>query len=217
MPELMHIHTIVSAPFEENTYVVWLAGGKQGLVIDPGLEPELILDFLRAEGLVVAAILNTHGHADHIGGNEALKDAFPDAPLIIGVNDAPMLGDANANLSAPFGLPITSPPANQVVREGDVVAAAGIRLEVLDVPGHSPGHQSLAVETKDGRVILGGQAVNFSSDYARQRYSLELARRGEAHGPYPEWMARIFELDPWRVYFAHDTAHWEGNEGAPIG
>src|SRR5205807_9284968 len=102
MPDSMHIHTILSAPFEENTYVVWLADGKQALVIDPGLEPELILDFLRAEELAAAAILNTHGHADHIGGNEALKDAFPDAPLIIGVNDAPMLRDANANLSAPF-------------------------------------------------------------------------------------------------------------------
>src|SRR5437588_6878918 len=161
----MHIHTIVSAPFEENSYVVWLAGGKQGLVIDPGLEPELILDFLRAEGLVVAAILNTHGHADHIGGNEALKDAFPDAPLIIGVNDAPMLGDANANLSAPFGLPITSPPANQVVREGDVVAAAGIRLEVLDVPGHSPGH--VVFLCRDAPCLVFGGDVLFRDGIGR--------------------------------------------------
>src|SRR5437588_5700845 len=133
----MHIHTIVSAPFEENSYVVWLAGGKQGLVIDPGLEPELILDFLRAEGLVVAAILNTHGHADHIAGNAALKDAFPDAPLIIGVNETRLLSDADANLSAPFGLALTSPPADRTVKEGDVVEAAGGRLEVRDVPGHS--------------------------------------------------------------------------------
>jgi glyoxylase-like metal-dependent hydrolase (beta-lactamase superfamily II) len=134
------IHTIVSQPFAENTYVVWLSRRQDGLVIDPGLEPELILDFLREQGLTPAAILNTHGHADHIGGNEALKQAYPLAPLIIGADEAHLLTDAVANLSAPFGMPVTSPPADRTVREGDAVEAAGIRLEVLDVPGHSPGH-----------------------------------------------------------------------------
>jgi glyoxylase-like metal-dependent hydrolase (beta-lactamase superfamily II) len=43
-------------------------------------------------------------------------------------------------LSAPFGFPITSPPADRLVVEGDVLEYAGIRLDVLDVPGHSPGH-----------------------------------------------------------------------------
>ena len=134
------IQTIESMPFAENTYVVRLEGRDDALVIDPGLEPELILDYLREEGLTPAAILNTHGHADHIGGNHDLKGAFPHAPLIIGVNEAPLLADAEANLSAPFGAPVVSPPADRLVREGDVVEAAGIALEVIDVPGHSPGH-----------------------------------------------------------------------------
>src|SRR5438094_212297 len=98
----LNIQTIVSNPFDENTYIVWQSGSDRTLVFDPGLEPELILDFLREQGLSVAAILNTHGHADHIAGNAALKDAFPSAPLIIGPGDAHMLLDANANLSAPF-------------------------------------------------------------------------------------------------------------------
>ena len=51
-----------------------------------------------------------------------------------------MLLDANANLSAPFGLPIVSPPADRILHEGDRVEFAGIALDVLDVPGHSPGH-----------------------------------------------------------------------------
>jgi len=135
-----NIHTIVSMPFQENTYVLWLPERRDAVVIDPGLEPDLILDFLRNEALTPAVLLNTHGHGDHIGGNGALKGAFPQAPLIIGANEAPLLIDAEINLSALFGMPITSPPADKTVREGDVIEAAGIRLEVLDVPGHSPGH-----------------------------------------------------------------------------
>src|SRR5437867_3483011 len=97
-------------PFAENTYVVWRAGREQALVIDPGLEPELILGFLRDQQLQPAAILNTHGHGDHIGGNAALKQAFPEAPLVIGVNEASLLTDPWANLSALFGQSVTSPP-----------------------------------------------------------------------------------------------------------
>jgi glyoxylase-like metal-dependent hydrolase (beta-lactamase superfamily II) len=136
----VQVHTIVSMPFEENTYVLWSEGQREAVVIDPGLEPDLILGYLADEGLTVRAVLNTHGHADHIAGNEALKSAFPDAPLVIGAGDAVMLSDPEANLSAPFGLPLTSPPADRTVQQGDVVEAAGLRLEVLDIPGHSPGH-----------------------------------------------------------------------------
>src|SRR5205823_1844358 len=119
MGEELKIHSIVSQPFQENTYVVWREGRDDGLVVDPGLEPDLILDFLRARRLTPAAILLTHGHADHIGGNAALKAAYPDLPLVIGLRDEVMLGDAFANMSALFGVGLTSPPASRLVREGD--------------------------------------------------------------------------------------------------
>jgi len=154
----LQVETIVSVPFDENTYVVWQEGRGDALVIDPGLEPGLILECLTRHGLAAAAILNTHGHADHIGGNEAMKRAFPDAPLVIGEIDAPMLADAWANLSAMFGLPITSPPADRVVREGNVLDYAGIPLEVLFIPGHSPGHV-VFVHRATPCLVFGGDVL----------------------------------------------------------
>src|SRR5262249_20274208 len=162
---MLQIHTIVSQPFEENTYVVWQPQRTDALVIDPGLEPDLILDFLRDQGLTPAAILNTHGHADHIAGNAAMKAAFPEAPLLIGSGDAPMLSDAELNLSAPFGMPVTSPPADRLLSEGDVVEAAGIRLEVLEIPGHSPGHVVLVVRGQP--VLVFGGDVLFRGSVGR--------------------------------------------------
>jgi glyoxylase-like metal-dependent hydrolase (beta-lactamase superfamily II) len=158
MKSALEIGTIVSMPFDENTYVVWKVGGAQALIIDPGLEPDKILDFLRERSLTPAAILNTHGHADHIAGNEAIKAVYPQAPLVIGVNEARLLGDANANLSAPFGMPVTSPPADQLVREGEEIEFGGIRLEVFDVPGHSPGHVVYLFRGRPS-ILFGGDVL----------------------------------------------------------
>jgi hydroxyacylglutathione hydrolase len=140
MTAALQIHTIVSLPFQENTYVVWRGDRRDALVIDPGLDPEAILIYLEEQSLNVAAILDTHGHADHIAGNEAIKERFPNAPLIIGANEVALLTDPHLNMSAPFGFSIVSPPADRLVNEGDVLEFADIRLEVLEIPGHSPGH-----------------------------------------------------------------------------
>jgi hydroxyacylglutathione hydrolase len=152
------VRCVVSSPFEENTYIARLPGRKDCVVFDPGLEPDLILAALHKEGLSVAAILNTHGHADHIAGNEAMKAAFPAAPLVIGQGDAIMLTDAMANLSAAFGMPILSPAADRTVTEGEVVEAAGLRLEVFEIPGHSPGHVVFVYRGKP-TIVFGGDVL----------------------------------------------------------
>ncbi len=163
----LEVRTIVEPNFAENSYIVWRRGGNDALVIDPGLEPERILACLRDNRLGVAAVLCTHGHADHIAGNQAIKEAFPQAPLIIGERDAVMLTDSVANLSAPFGFPLTSPPADRTVHEGDLLELAGLVLEVRDIPGHSPGHvvfvahQARPIHVFGGDVLFRGSIGRF--------------------------------------------------------
>ena len=131
---------VVSSPFDENTYVLRFKDRSDCLVVDPGYGPEQILALLDEQKIVPAAILNTHGHSDHIAGNGALKQRWPDCPLIIGQHDAEKLTDAQLNLSARYGRAITSPPADRTVRTGDQVSAAGFDLEVREISGHSAGH-----------------------------------------------------------------------------
>lgn len=155
----LQIVTIPSAPFDENTYVAHLEGRDDCLVFDPGLEPDKIIDYLERHKLTPAAILCTHGHADHIAGNAAMKGRWPDCPLLIGAVDAPMLTDAQLNLSAAFGMPVISPPADQTLVEGDRYAAAGIELEVFEIPGHSPGHVVFIYKGMTPHQVFGGDVL----------------------------------------------------------
>ena len=150
---------IVSMPFQENTYVARLADRDDCLVVDPGLEPKLILDFLGQQRLRVAMILNTHGHSDHIGGNATLKQAYPDTPLVIGEGDAPMLLNPMLNLSGLVGFRLVSPPADRTVRDGETLDAAGFRLEVMHIPGHTPGHVAYVWHDHQPTVVFGGDVL----------------------------------------------------------
>jgi hydroxyacylglutathione hydrolase len=154
----LQVHTVVSEPFMENTYLLWQSGRDDAVVVDPGFEPGAVLDALAERGLKPAVILNTHGHVDHIAGNAALKRSYPDAPLLIGRGDAPLLTDALLNMSGLYGFEVLSPPADRLVAEGEVLEYAGIRLEVLDVPGHSPGHVVFVIRGEP-TVLIGGDVL----------------------------------------------------------
>ena len=139
-PPKILLATIVSDPFEENCHIAHWEGSGECLVVDPGLEPEKILNYLITHQLAPAAILITHGHSDHMAGNAALKQRWPACPIVIGTLDAPKLTDPVLNLSSGFGFRVVSPPADVTVNDGDAYRAAGLELKVLAVPGHSAGH-----------------------------------------------------------------------------
>lgn len=151
--------TIVSDMFAENAYVANLPGRSDCLVVDPGLNPDRIIDYLFSRRLTPAAILITHGHTDHIAGNEALRRVWPSCPIVIGHGDAPKLTDPMLNLSGQYGIPITSPPAETLLHEGDPCEAAGFLLEVRETPGHSSGHVVFIWKGATPWIVFGGDVL----------------------------------------------------------
>jgi glyoxylase-like metal-dependent hydrolase (beta-lactamase superfamily II) len=160
------IVTITSRLFQQNCYIAWLEGRSDCVVVDPGLEPARIIQAIQEHGLSPAAILNTHGHSDHIAGNGAMKDRWPNCPLVIGANEVEKLSDPEKNLSARFGMPIVSPPADRLVNEGETIDYAGFSFTVQEIPGHSSGHVVFIWHAGQPPIVFGGDVL-FSGSVGR--------------------------------------------------
>lgn len=159
MQDQLRIDVIESAPFMENSLVVSRGQRPDCLIVDPGFEPGKIAALVQQRRLEPALILLTHGHVDHIAGNAALKQIWPDLPILIGAGDAPMLTDPAANLSALGGVRVTSPPADRLLSEGDVVEGLGLEFSILEIPGHSPGHIVYVLSSEQPPIVLGGDVL----------------------------------------------------------
>jgi glyoxylase-like metal-dependent hydrolase (beta-lactamase superfamily II) len=151
--------TILSHPFEQNTYIANLHSRTDCVVIDPGLEPEKIVRHLDEKKWTPAAIFNTHGHSDHIAGNATLKKRWPHCPVVIGTEDAPKLTDPWQNLSANFGVPIVSPAADVTVNDGDSYEAAGFEWQIRTIPGHTVGHVVFLWEGQEPPIVFVGDVI----------------------------------------------------------
>lgn len=158
-PGGLSVTRIESLPFGENTYVIHRTPDRRCLVIDPGFEPDAVIAAIEHAGLEPEAILLTHGHSDHIAGNNALRKVWPGLPIMIGRHDAPKLQDAQANLSAPFGFLVNSPPADRLLADGETLALAGLRLTVHEIPGHSIGHVVFRVMDFDPPIVFAGDVL----------------------------------------------------------
>ncbi len=153
----IRIETFLEAMFGENCFVVSVRDGGPCWIIDPSFppQPEEVLAYVAAHKLQPAALVLTHGHADHIAGVEHILHDFPELPVWIGREDDAMLTDANANLSAPFGVQLVTPkPADAHLDPGQTLELDGTQWAVLDTSGHSPGGRSFYCAAA-GVVIVG--------------------------------------------------------------
>ena len=120
-----------------NCYFAINEATKECLIIDPGDNADALEEKIRQGGLTPAAILLTHGHFDHIMGVEGLKEAFQ-IPVYVHEDDAEMLRRPDLNAGAMIGVQV-SLTADELLRDGDELNLAGMKLRVLHTPGHTPG------------------------------------------------------------------------------
>lgn len=134
----MEIKRLVVGWGQANCYLVYRQGHDEALIIDPGGDGAKISACLEELGLRGAAILCTHGHADHIG---ALGDLHHQVPIYIHANDADYLTTPAKNLSQMFAAydPITEPAADRLLSAGEEIEVAGLSVKVIHTPGHTPG------------------------------------------------------------------------------
>lgn len=134
----MIIQRIVTGPLEENCYIIGDDATRQAIVIDPGDEPDRILDFLRENALAVQAIICTHAHFDHIGAVGDVKKATG-AKVLIHPDDAELYGQAK-DQAAIWGFAVDDTPhPDGSLHEGDTIRVGELSFQVLHTPGHSPG------------------------------------------------------------------------------
>ncbi|MEJ2701607.1 MAG: MBL fold metallo-hydrolase [Sedimentisphaerales bacterium] len=151
----MIIDRLILGAYETNCYVLRSSEeAKDCLVVDPGLDADPLIDFLADRELSPVAIVLTHGHIDHIAGLAVLRKRFPDAKVYIHKLDAGMLAEPYTNLSAMSGGSFTTEPEDVTLEEPDVIDLAGIKLQVLHTPGHTPGGICL-YSAQDGVVLVG--------------------------------------------------------------
>lgn len=152
----MEYQSFIVGDIMTNCYLLW--SEKEAGVIDPGGPVSQVIEFIKQHGLVLKWIVNTHGHADHIVGNGALRNEFG-APILIQERDREMLLEPTANLSVFMGKGITSPDADKLLKEGDLLRLGSEVLQVIETPGHTPGGISLVTTG----LLFSGDTLFFES------------------------------------------------------
>ncbi|MEN2998074.1 MAG: MBL fold metallo-hydrolase [Brevinematia bacterium] len=157
----MNIETFVLGVNQTNCYLVW--GESEGLVIDPGDDPKLLIDIVNARKIKLKYVINTHAHFDHIMGNNTLVSSTG-AKLAINRLDVEMLSNAFYNLSAYFLSPFCSIKPDILLEDGSKLCVESEEFTVIHTPGHTPG--ASCIYFPERRVVFTGDTL-FRFSYGR--------------------------------------------------
>jgi hydroxyacylglutathione hydrolase len=140
----LDVRMFTVGPVQENAYIVTAdREGGRAVMVDPGEEPERLLAAASALGVEIEAILITHCHFDHIGAVAPVARATG-APVYCPEIERPLLSNIMAWVPPGFG-PFEDWEPEHTVKGGERLTLAGLEIEVLFTPGHSPGHVTYAL------------------------------------------------------------------------
>lgn len=155
----LEVEMLTVGAIGENCFIVRREGAGEAVIVDPGEEPERILAALAAAGTEAKAILLTHTHFDHIGAVAPVA-AATGAPVYCPEIEVPVLADIMAFVPWEGFGPYESYDADETVSGGETLELAGLEIDVISTPGHSPGHVTYAVRGEDslfsGDVLFQG-------------------------------------------------------------
>lgn len=156
---MINIRTFTFNSFQVNTYLL-SDETKEAILIDPACdslkENELLIDYIEQNSLILKKIVNTHGHIDHIVGINKIKEHF-NVPFLIHEGDNFLLETAMQS-AAIFGFNLVSVPfPDSFLNEGDGLSFGNSKIELLHVPGHSPG--SIVFYSPENNFIIAGDVL----------------------------------------------------------
>jgi glyoxylase-like metal-dependent hydrolase (beta-lactamase superfamily II) len=209
-PAPLEIRSLCVGPFAQNVYLAWCPRTREGVVIDPGFEPDRVLALVREEGVKVREVLATHGHVDHVWGAVAVCRATG-APFRMHPADGYWL-EALEEQAAAFGLepPEATPAVDRPLSDGEEVRFGDVVLRAILTPGHTPG----SVCFHDGGNVLFGGDLLFRGSIGRTDFP---------GGDFPtirrSIRERVFTLPPGTVVrtgHGPDTTVGEEKAGNPF-
>ena len=194
------IKKIVVGSLESNCYLAGDENTKEIFVIDPGGDYKKIKNIIDKDGLKPKAVINTHGHGDHIGANNGFN-----APIWIHRLDADFLTEPSKNLSSLMGFFLKTRPASRLLEHGDILNIGKYNIEVIHTPGHTPGSICL----KGERAVFTGDTL-FCEGIGRTDFSY-----GSEEDIMRSIKEKLFTLDDsYIIYPGHGPDSTIGNEKA---
>lgn len=154
----MIIKTYQTGPLNVNTYVIVDEKSKKSAIIDVGGNIQKIMTDLKAEGITVECILNTHGHFDHILGEKEAQNLY-NIPVYIHKADV-ILVEKMKEQTTMWGIPSSEAPViNGTFEDGDIIKIGELEIKVLHTPGHTPGGVGFLCEN----TLISGDSLFYNS------------------------------------------------------